>query len=349
MVLDVYIIKFKRLKIKELSAPLGNNPRKAKEGNYKDKNRNYKTEHKNARKGRPHRTLPLVETVGLTGVRESEDRAAPAGPDGRAPTSEMLRRGTRPRKPHDSPGMAMGLRGASSPAATSRSQPQDACRKPPGGRRRCKLTPSRRKGKRGPPSPATCSWVQGGMWGHRTGSQEPRANAIARGRPGWGQRGRSPGSRLTGLAASTAGCWGHMSCNPVCVTVRTGSTRGDADVLGLAGGARQPLALETVPFRSETTQRSCRHRRLLWATPSRSLRRRAKRRREAKREGRMGRRTTSLWLIHPQREPQGQGEPRELAASSGSELEVDSQVTESHGQLPPCGPAADETAGLSQR
>lgn len=100
MVLDVYIIKFKRLKIKELSAPLGNNPRKAKEGNYKDKNRNYKTEHKNARKGRPHRTLPLVETVGLTGVRESEDRAAPAGPDGRAPTSEMLRRGTRPRKPH---------------------------------------------------------------------------------------------------------------------------------------------------------------------------------------------------------------------------------------------------------
>lgn len=63
----------------------------------------------------------------------------------------------------------------------------------------------------------------------------------------------------------------------------------------------------------------------------------------------MGRRTTSLWLIHPQREPQGQGEPRELAASSGSELEVDSQVTKSHGQLPPCGPAADETAGLSQR
>lgn len=293
MVLDVYIIKFKRLKIKELSAPLGNNPRKAKEGNYKDKNRNYKTEHKNARKGRPHRTLPLVETIGLTGVRESEDRAAPAGPDGRAPTSEMLRRGTRPRKPHDSPGVAMGLRGASSPAATSRSQPQDARRKPPGGRRRCKLTPSRRKGKRGPPSPATCSWVQGGMWGHRTGSQEPRANAIARGRPGRGQRGRSPGSRVTGSAAGTAGCWGHMSCDPVCVTVRTGSTRGDADVLGLAGGARQPLALETVPFRSETTQRSCRHRHLLWATPSRSLRRRAKRRREAKREGRMGRRTTS--------------------------------------------------------
>lgn len=48
MVWDVYIIKFKRLKIKELSAALGNNPRKAKEGNYKDKNRNYETENKNA-------------------------------------------------------------------------------------------------------------------------------------------------------------------------------------------------------------------------------------------------------------------------------------------------------------
>lgn len=349
MVLDVYIIKFKRLKIKELSAPLGNNPRKAKEGNYKDKNRNYKTEHKNARKGRPHQTLPLVETVGLTGVRESEDRAAPAGPDGRAPTSEMLRRGTRPRKPHDSPGVAMGLRGASSPAATSRSQPQDARRKPPGGRRRCKLTPSRRKGKRGPPSPATCSWVQGGMWGHRTGSQEPRANAIARGRPGRGQRGRSPGSRVTGSAAGTAGCWGHMSCDPVCVTVRTGSTRGDADVLGLAGvpGSHWPSK------RSLLGQK--RHREAA-ATAVCCGRRRREVSADALRGGEKrsvrvgwGGGQRALWLIHPQREPQGQGEPRELAASSGSELEVDSQVTQSHGQLPPCGPAADETAGLSQR
>ena len=40
MVLNVYIVKFKRLRIKELSAPLGNNPKKAKEGNYKDKNKN---------------------------------------------------------------------------------------------------------------------------------------------------------------------------------------------------------------------------------------------------------------------------------------------------------------------
>lgn len=48
IVLNVYIIKFKRLKIKELSTPLGYNHKEVGEGNYKDKNRSCEIEDKNA-------------------------------------------------------------------------------------------------------------------------------------------------------------------------------------------------------------------------------------------------------------------------------------------------------------
>lgn len=85
MVLDVYIIKFKRLKIKELSAPLGNNPRKAKEGNYKDKNRNYETENKNAKR------WFLAETLDRqVSLRKSEDWGGPSR--GETPDPAHLKR-----------------------------------------------------------------------------------------------------------------------------------------------------------------------------------------------------------------------------------------------------------------
>lgn len=46
MVLNVYIMNLKRLKIKERSTPLGNNPTQAQEGNHKDKQRNFEREDK---------------------------------------------------------------------------------------------------------------------------------------------------------------------------------------------------------------------------------------------------------------------------------------------------------------
>lgn len=91
---------------------------------------------------------------------------------------------------------------------------------------------------------------------------------AAQRRLGGGQGCRSPGSRWTGSAAGTSDCWGRTSCDSVCFTVRTGSTRGGRGRPWPGRGcpaATGPHA-ETFPFKSETAQR--RPPPALWSPPS---------------------------------------------------------------------------------